>query len=151
MKNTPPTAGPPQAAGLGRRPAALGYDLLLLAGLVFIFMLVLLPARAALGQGPPETHWLQLSLVAISALFFCGFWTHGGQTLGMRAWRIRLIREGGGSVGWGSALLRFFAAWASALPFGLGYWWSLVDGRRRTWHDALSRTAIVREPSSGRD
>ena len=149
VQNPQPTAEPPEPAGLGRRLVALAYDSLLLAALLFFFTLAVFLARGA-REVPAGTHWFQASLVGVAALFYCGFWTHGGQTLGMRAWRIRLIREDGGAVGWGSALLRFLAAWASALPLGLGYWWILVDRRRRTWHDALSHTAVVREPSSGR-
>jgi len=145
--NSPqPIAEPSEPAGLPRRLVALGYDLLLITALLFLFTLVLVMARDARGSGPPGTHWLQLAAFAISAVFFCYFWTHGGQTSGMRAWRIRVVREDGGPVGWGSALLRFVAAWLSALPLGLGYWWSLFDPQRRCWHDKLSHTAVIFEP-----
>jgi uncharacterized RDD family membrane protein YckC len=141
-----PTASPSPPAGLARQLAALAYDWLLIAALVFVFMLVLFIARDARGNGPPGKHWLRISVIVVAALFYCGFWTRGGQTVGMRAWRIRLVDTKGGPVGSRTALLRFFAAWVSALPLGLGYWWCLVDRRRRTWHDVLSGTAVVREP-----
>ena len=151
MKDPKRAEEPLEAAGLARRLAALGYDLVLLGALLFFLTLAVFLARAARGERPPGMHWLQTWVVAVAALFYCGFWTHGGQTLGMRAWRIRLVRRDGGPVGWGRALLRFFAAWASALPLGLGYWWSLVDRHRRTWHDALSRTTVVvHEPKTPR-
>jgi uncharacterized RDD family membrane protein YckC len=146
VNNPQPIAEPLEPAGLARRLVALGYDSLLVTALLFVFLVALFMARDARGGGPPDKPWIWVSAVTISALFFCGFWTHGGQTSGMRAWRIRVVRDDGGPVGWGSALLRFVAAWASALPLGLGYWWSLFDPRRRCWHDRLSRTAVVLEP-----
>ncbi len=79
-------------------------------------------------------------------LFFAGFWTHGGQTLGMRAWRIRLVGRGGGRVSWGQATLRFFAAIVSWLALGLGFLWALVDRERHAWHDRCSGTRLIRLP-----
>jgi uncharacterized RDD family membrane protein YckC len=146
VNNPQPIAEPLEPARLARRLVALGYDSLLVAALLFFFLLALSMARGARGGGPPGKPWIWASAVTIALLFFCGFWTHGGQTSGMRAWRIRVVREDGGPVGWRSALLRFVAAWASALPLGLGYWWSLFDPQRRCWHDRLSRTAVVFEP-----
>ena len=145
MKTPRDIAEQPEPAKLPRRLAALCYDSLLLAALLFVFMLVLFMARGALGQGPPGKLWLRIAAVVVAAVFYCGFWTHGGQTVGMRAWRIRLVSEDGGPVRWGAALVRFFAACLSALLFGLGYWWSLVDRRRRTWHDLLAGTSMVHE------
>jgi uncharacterized RDD family membrane protein YckC len=97
----------------------------------------------------PGTWWFEASLIAISALFYSWFWTHGGQTLGMRVWRIRVVGRDGRKVGWGRAIARFFAAWLSALPVGLGYWWGLIDAQSRCWHDRMSHTLLVRvEPKS---
>ncbi|HET8698110.1 MAG TPA: RDD family protein [Gammaproteobacteria bacterium] len=148
MTEPQPTPQPSQPAGLARQLAALAYDWLLIGALVFVFMLVLFIARDAHGDGPPGKELVRIAVIVVAALFYCVFWTHGGQTVGMRAWRIRLVNRGGGPVAWKAALLRFFAAWLSALPLGLGYWWYLVDRRRRTWHDVLSGTAVVRTPKS---
>jgi uncharacterized RDD family membrane protein YckC len=141
---SPPVADLSEPATLARRLAALGYDLFVLAAVLFVFTFAVFLVRGTPGV-PSGTRWFQLALLAVAALFFCGFWTHGGQTVGMRAWRIRLVRQEGGPVGWSRALLRFFAAWVSGVPLGLGYWWSLFDPRRRCWHDRLSRTVVVHE------
>ena len=133
-------------AGLVRRLAALAYDLLLLAGLVFIFTLIVLFARGG-REIPPGTWWFELCLLAVSAFFFIGFWTHGGQTLGMRAWRLRLVTRGGERVGTRRALGRFLAAFLSALPAGLGFWWALVDEERACWHDRWTGTRMLHEPA----
>lgn len=133
-----------EPAGLLRRLAALAYDLLLLSALLFVYTLALVVLR---GGEPiaPGTWWFELSLVGLWVLFFAGFWTHGGQTLGMRAWRLRLVGADAGPVGWGRALLRAAAGLVSAVPAGLGFWWALLDPERRCWHDRWSGTRLIRE------
>jgi uncharacterized RDD family membrane protein YckC len=131
------------SASLFRRLAALVYDALLLAALIFLFALAVVLARGGRAIGP-GTIWFEACLVAL-AFAFCGlFWTRGGQTLGMHAWNIRLVTADGRQVGWARAAARFFAAWLSMLPAGLGYWWALVDRERLSWHDRLSGTRVVR-------
>lgn len=132
-----------EPAGLGRRIAALGYDLLLLAALLFMFTLSLFPFTG--GAIEPGTLWYRLSLAAIVVLFFTGFWVRGGQTLGMKAWRLRVVARDGGPVRWPSALVRFVAGLVSLAPAGLGLLWAAFDPQRRAWHDRLSKTRIVYE------
>lgn len=130
------------AASVFRRFAAFCYDLLLLAALVFCFTLLVLALRG--GEAiPPGSIWFELSLVAVAASFFCGFWVHGGQTLGMKAWRIRVVGDGV-PLTWPRALARFGAATVSLLPAGLGLWWSFFDRDGRSWHDRWARTRVVR-------
>lgn len=134
------------AAGLLRRLAACAYDALLLAGMFFV---ATFPYVTLIG-GPPAS-WLariglQLYLFALGFLFFAWFWTHGGQTLGMRAWRLRVVTEQGGAIGWRQATLRFAAALLSWICLGAGFWWALLDPQQRAWHDRLSRTRLVVMP-----
>jgi uncharacterized RDD family membrane protein YckC len=125
------------------RLAALAYDGLLLFGLLFVFTLLVLLARGGRAIGA-ETVWFEACLVLVAVFFCAGFWVRGGQTLGMRAWRIRVVTSGGGPVTWPRAIVRFFAGWLVALPGGVGYWWALFDRQRRCWHDRLSGTRVVR-------
>jgi len=140
-----PAPEPDEPAPLTRRLAALAYDALLLFALLFVFTLLVILARRGREIGP-GTLWFEGSLVGIALSFCAAFWTRGGQTLGMRAWRIRVIATDGGAVSWRRAIMRFFAGWLAALPAGLGYWWALVDERRRCWHDVLSGTRVVGVP-----
>jgi uncharacterized RDD family membrane protein YckC len=117
--------------------------LLLLAALVVCFTLIVLAVRLGAAV-PPGSWWFELCLLAIAALFFCGFWVHGGQTLGMRAWRIRVMRDDGSGLTWTRALARFAAAAVALLPAGLGLWWSAFDPAKRGWHDRLTGTRVVR-------
>lgn len=81
-------------------------------------------------------------LLVVAALFFVGFWTRG-ETLGMRAWRLRILGPASEPPGPGRALLRFFAALLSWSALGLGFLWVLVDRDRLAWHDRLSGTRLV--------
>ncbi len=126
-----------------RRLAALCYDLLLLAALALLFTQLVLVVRLGTPV-PPGTWWFSLCLLAIIVLFFCGFWVHGGQTLGMRAWRIRVVRDDGGALTWPRAAARFALGLVAAAPAGLGLWWGLFEAGKRGWHDRWTGTRVVR-------
>lgn len=125
-----------------RRLGALLYDSLVLAAL---WMLATAPLLALTGGEAIQQGalWFRLYLVIIGAGFFCWFWTHGGQTLGMRAWRAKLESHDGQAVTWSQAGIRFLAVLVSIAPCGLGYLWALVDKNRLTWHDRISGTRVV--------
>ncbi len=95
------------------------------------------------GKDPAYTLYLLLAWF----LYLAWCWRHGGMTLGMRAWRVRLLNCRVGSSnpvpGWGQCGLRFLGAWLSAAPAGLGYLWMLIDREKRSWHDRLSQTHLV--------
>ncbi len=131
--------------GLLRRLAAIFYDAWLIAALWLLGATADAAIRSALGGTPGQgSHWLlQVYLVAAPVAFYSWFWTHGGQTLGMRAWRLRLVSADAGPVTLRQALLRCAAAVLSCLAFGLGYWWILFDPDKAAWHDRLSGTFVV--------
>jgi uncharacterized RDD family membrane protein YckC len=137
-----------QAPDLPRRVAAIFYDLLLIAALLLLASaMVTLPvlflfgeaASSSLSANPLFRLWLAL----VPLLFYVYFWIKGGQTLGMRAWRMRLVRMDGSPVDLRGALLRCLGAILSLIPFGLGFLWMLTDPERLTWHDRLSGTRLV--------
>jgi uncharacterized RDD family membrane protein YckC len=67
-----------------------------------------------------------------------------GQTLGQQAMGIRVISfETGGSIGYGRAFVRIFAAWLSAIVILLGYIWMLWDKESQCWHDKLAGDVVV--------
>lgn len=134
--------GKRQPASLVRRLAALAYDWVLLTGVLFVATVAVLAFRV--GQAfPPHHPGYSAYLIATGAAFFSWFWTHGGQTLGMRAWKIELVTAGEHPLTWRMALLRSIAALTGAALFGLGYLWMLVDPERRCWQDIVSGTRVV--------
>jgi uncharacterized RDD family membrane protein YckC len=135
--NGKPGGRPP---GLGRRLAACLYDGLLLVAVLMVAGVAWIAfTRAA---APPGDWLFRAYLLAVSALFLGVFWRRG-ETLGMRAWKLRLEAMDGGPPGWGRVLLRFASAIVSWAALGLGFLWVLVDREKLAWHDRLSGTRLV--------
>ena len=137
----------PSAPSLVRRLAAMLYDGLLLVALWFVVTALLLGVSGGHLADPDRPLWLLYTyraiLLLVTYLFFAGFWTHGGQTLGMRAWRLRLVNTSGGPVNWKQALWRFAAAIPSIGAAGLGFLWMLFNREHCALHDRLSGTRLV--------
>ncbi|MBL1263293.1 RDD family protein [Methylomicrobium sp. RS1] len=139
--------GANSAPGLFRRLAAIVYDALLLAAVLFAATAAILPFNSG-HAFRPDQYFYPAYLIDVSFLFFGWFWTHGGQTLGMRAWKIKVLTACGKPINWRQAALRFFSALFSWLIFGIGFWWILFDKQKRSWHDHLSDTAVYFDPNS---
>jgi len=135
------------AAGLFRRLAAGTYDLVLVMALWVLVTLLLIIARG--GEPVPTANLLyRLLLLASATAFFAGFWYWGGQTLGMRAWRLQLRRRDGQPLAPGQALLRLAALLLALAPCGLGLLWMLFDRDRLPWHDRLAGTRMIVLPKA---
>ena len=134
-----PTAAP---VSLLRRLGAVLYDTLLLLSVLFIAtaLVLVLTGGEAIPAGNP---FFSSYLLFICFMFYGWFWTHGGQTLGMRAWKIRVQQRNGAAISWWQAMLRFLSAIVSWLALGLGFLWMLVDRDKLTWHDRCSKTVLV--------
>lgn len=89
---------------------------------------------------------LQFYLLGVCFVFYGWFWVHGGQTLGLRTWRLRVVRHDSTPITWRHAALRFAGAILSWAALGLGFLWIYVDPQRRAWHGHLSGTRVVLEP-----
>lgn len=83
---------------------------------------------------------------AVSFFFYGWFWTHGGQTLGMRAWNLYLIKPDGKFINWKIAAKRYISAILSWTLFGLGFTWILINKKKLAWHDITSNTQIIHAP-----
>jgi len=62
----------------------------------------------------------------------------------MKAWNLYLIGPGGKFIDWNTALKRYLAALLSWACLGLGFTWVLLDNQKRSWHDILTNTKIVK-------
>jgi uncharacterized RDD family membrane protein YckC len=125
------------------------YDTLLVLPLVMASVALFMGLRTLLVGSPEASEVVQLNpyVVQLMALltvigFFCWFWIKNGQTLGMQAWRIKLVSFSGEQPSARQALQRCLAALLSAGCLGLGYLWCLFDRRGRYWHDYLSGTEL---------
>jgi len=130
-----------------RRLAAICYDLLLVTALLMALTTGVIMLRGGRAIEPGSV-WFQILLVGCWWLYFGWSWTHGGQTIGMRAWRLSLSGEATAAISWRQAGIRFLAAALSAAAFGIGFLWALFDPDRRAWHDRLSQTRLEFRPKS---
>jgi len=135
-----------RSAPFGRRVGAMLYDGLLVIALWMITTLIYVMLRGgAAASGDPG---LQVLLVVVAWLFFAGFWTRHGGTLGMTAWRLK-VRDGDDRrPSFARSTLRFAASVLSWIPLGLGFAWQLWDPDDMAWHDRLSGTRLVYLPKN---
>ncbi len=156
---------PLETPGLVRRLAALVYEGVLLLGVIMIagyLYSTLTQQRNAL-QGQSG---LQAFLFVVLAVYFVWFWSHGGQTVAMKAWHLRVVTHDGQPVGQVRALLRYLACYIWIVP-ALGVAWlaglhtpaqifaalgagivvyamlALANSQRQFWHDALCGTRLI--------
>ena len=156
-----------QTASLKSRLMAMVYETMLMLAVLFVAALpfaALLEQRHALYRRDDLQYWLFVVL----GIYFCWFWRHGGQTLAMKTWRIRLLTREGSALSLKQAALRYVLAWLWFLP-GLAaarylhvQGWMLVlfpalnmalwilaiflDPDRQFPHDRLAGTRLVQLP-----
>jgi len=149
-----------------KRLAAIVYDALLVVAIVMVVGLV---AQFATGGQLVDTHgqvtvwWYRPLQGLVVGAYFLWSWTRGGQTLGMRPWRIRVSDAQGATVNWQRGLARLVVAalplallavypltsvkaalWAPVIGWAIWLLPSFFDGRRRAIHDMVARTEIRR-------
>ena len=134
-------------ASVGMRLTALLYDFFPLLGLWFFAGAIGLTIAGDQNKFARNTA-IQALVLLFTAGYFVISWTRGGQTIGMRAWRLRVVNDDGSRVGWPRAVLRFVLASFSLALLGAGFWWQFFDREKRSAHDAIARTRMLREPKS---
>lgn len=135
------------SAGFGRRAAALIYDSLLLAALLMMFTgaaLFFTHGHALLYEtAGPWVYLYRAGLLAVIGAYYLINWMRSGQTLGMRAWHLRVVSDLGRPVTLKAALLRFVCGILAWTPAAAGVLWLYLDPDRLAIHDRLSRTRMV--------
>ena len=134
-------------AGFGRRLAALVYDAFLLTALLMIFTGGALFFTHGAAVIPATVgNWAYVyrtGLVLVIAGYYAINWLRSGQTLGMRAWRLRTVSDSGHTLTLSAVILREcfgLIAWA---PAALGVLWLYLDPEHLALHDRLSKTRVV--------
>lgn len=145
---------PPRAPLIGWRLLALFYDLWPVAAVWLAISAVFTFGYFFAGHGERENiapfsalAWLLwISCWLVTGAYAVASWRRGGQTLGMRPWRLRVVDATGAAPTPRAAMLRFVAGTASLLCAGAGFWWAWFDRDGLTWHDRLSGTRMHRLP-----
>jgi uncharacterized RDD family membrane protein YckC len=114
-------------------------SILLLAGAVAVAFNAIVNNGEAIEAGNP---FFSVYLLGVSFFFYGWFWTHGGQTLGMRSWKVYLISNSNTHITWKQAIIRFIAAIISWAPAGLGFWWLYLSKDKLSWPDSVSGTRL---------
>ena len=157
--------GVPVAPGMMRRMACFTYESVLLFGVLMcaglLFSTLTQQRHALVGRLA-----LQGFVFIVLGLYFTWFWSHGGQTVAMKAWHIRLVGPKGEAVSWLRAMLRYVLSWLWFLPslatsylsdihspsaiFGVcvvgmvGYTaLARLHPQRQFWHDVVCGTRLV--------
>lgn len=120
-----PTEFPPPS--LKRRLACFVYEGVLLFGVLmiagYLFSSLTQQRHALTGR-----HGLQAFLFLVLGIYFVWFWSHGGQTVAMKAWHIRLVDRDGRAVSQTRALGRYLLSWLWFLPaLGVVSAWGVHD------------------------
>ncbi|TXC86201.1 RDD family protein [Paraburkholderia azotifigens] len=160
-----PESSEPSVPTVRRRLATLMYEGVLLFGVVF-FAGYLFSTLTQQRNGLVHHNWLAAWVGLVVGVYFVWFWTHGGQTLPMKTWRLQIVgARGGAKVSVWRAVLRYVLAWLWFLPplalhpllglsvpqtLGLaGVWFALYAGvgrlgaGRQFLHDRLAGTKVV--------
>jgi len=152
------------APRLRRRLAAMLYEGVILFGIVFISG-YLFSTLTQQRNGLTHHNLLMAWIGFVLAVYFVYFWTHGGQTLPMKTWRLKVVDARGAPVSTARAIARYVFAWLWFLPplalhpmlklsvpttlvvttVWIGLWAAAVwlDPARQFLHDRLAGTRIV--------
>jgi len=137
---------------LSRQLAAILYDLFLLLAIILAAVSVvtvgidLITSQGFSTQLLEQQPWkfiYQTYLFIVGAGFYIFFWVRGGQTLGMKVWKMQLVSFDGQTPDWSQALLRLILALVFNSAFGIGLLSRLFNADDLTIYDRLSATRLV--------
>lgn len=128
------------------------YDWLPAAGVfVLVFVIGSLIANLVLFDEPANrvseiirNHPVWISyLVLGTTLYYLYCWQKGGQTLGYRTWRLKLVKDDGSHLSWMDSIVRAILSCG-----GLANLWAFIDKNKRGWHDIAVDAYLVQLPKT---
>jgi uncharacterized RDD family membrane protein YckC len=160
-QGVPPRTG----ASRIRRLAAIVYEGLVVTAILLIASFPFAGASTARLEGLTR-HLFQAYLFLVLGLYFVWCWRRGGQTLPMKAWKLRIVDRDGLPLETPRAILRYAlaalalgssavaaivlvqhprepGAWPALVPGVATLLWSAVDRDGQFLHDRLAGTRIV--------
>jgi uncharacterized RDD family membrane protein YckC len=135
------------SAGFWRRFAALVYDAFAVSAVLMLFTGVLVAIAGTDITYETVGAWVypyHMALFALIALYTVLNWSRSGQTLGMRAWRLRAVEDDGKPLRVRRGVTRFLLGILAWAPAALGVLWMYLDSEHLALHDRLSRTRVIR-------
>ena len=150
---------------LWRRLLALVYDVLIVVAIVMVVGLLCQLATGGklitTGAATSVPVWYQVLQGLVVAVYFISAWRRGGQTVGMRPWRMRVTTAAGTTPSLQQCAIRLLVAaaplllllleatlglgttlWALLVAWAMWFAVALFNRRRRTLHDLAAGTEI---------
>jgi len=130
-----------QKTPLWKHFAAFIYDIFPILGVFILTSFVIVLIRNG-EEVKPHTLWFDLILIAELTFYYTYSWKVGGQTLGMRAWKFKIIpNQQQSTMTWNQTSLRFLIGIISTLLLGSGLFWKLISKNKNTWMDLVSQSS----------
>jgi len=123
--------------------AAFIYDIFPVIGIVLLTSFVVLLIRNG-HEVERNTLWFNFLLFSEITLYYVYSWKIGGQTLGMRAWKMKIIPNDKNmpTLSWAQSFVRFFVGIISCFG-GIGIFWKLFSKDKLTWMDSASKSQTL--------
>lgn len=140
-------------APIGKKLGAWLYDALIAIAIYFLWVTFTSPLiRWIIGGNQDwlaDTSWREHAVYpfymvtpwVLVLLYFAYNHVKSGQTVGMSAWKLRLVKMDGTKVGWLQATARSILS-----IFGAGILSSVFNAQNRGWHDLMTGTRVVLMP-----
>jgi uncharacterized RDD family membrane protein YckC len=124
--------------------AAFLYDVFPILGIFIMTSLIVMFIK----QGEivdQHTLWFDTLIALELALYYIYSWKVGGQTIGMRAWHIKIVPNNVNqtNLSWAQAIIRFFIGTLSTILCGAGLFWKIVSNNNQSWMDISSQTKTI--------
>lgn len=132
---------------IGWRLLSLLYDFFPMLGIWFVVVVVsiILHRGEAIESNTLAGALELIALLGATGLYATASWRRGGQTIGMKPWRVYVTALDGSRAPLSKLWLRYAVGVVSLLCAGLGFWWAWIDRDGLTWHDRLSGTRFIRD------
>ena len=132
---------------IGWRLLSLLYDFFPMLGIWFVVVMasLLLHRGDAILPGTLASGLEFIALLTATGVYASASWRRGGQTIGMKPWRVYVTSADGGRAPLARLWLRYAVGIVSLACAGLGFWWAWIDRDRLTWHDRFSGTRFIRD------
>ena len=123
--------------------AAFIYDLFPVIAIILLSSLLVLILRNG-EMVPRHTLWFDILIIIEIALYYIYSWKIGGQTLGMRAWKLKIISTDNTlRITWTQSVVRFITGVLSTLLLGTGLFWKYFSKKKLSWMDITSHSKTI--------
>lgn len=132
------------ASGFGRRAGAFAVDTIFFAGFFGVLVVALRGEGGAFELLRAQNMPAFFFLLVLHGFYYTFFHSVLGQTPGKMLFGIRVVTQAGGYLlaPW-DAFLRWLGYFLSALPFGAGFFWAVLDNDDQALHDKWAKSVVV--------